>query len=522
MDKKILNILFLFIIISLIFNSIPKPIQMNFIGGILGNKLSFYPFIVGFVYTLYCQYKYKNALVNLDKFLKFIVLYLVITLISLLVGLYNYPYYDLIVNGPITQIEKLPKIIEILNGFGIDIDVKLLTALWMIARTIKGLLFDVVYAFGGAYMIYCWYYDDWKQGISIFIKGILIGLIIVIGYGCIEIFYLAGNDIAKNILSALNPYIHVIKIDHNWWPPLLWAKQARSIFSEPSHFGNYLAFVLPVLWCLILNIKPFNKFIKTILFVLTFLFTLLIFLTQARTATAMLFGMMFLYTLFLIYLSKKDYWKNFAKIVLVSITAFSVSLTFINNFVNNNQTTKQINNYVDHNFLSLLESNERSNGARYALIKSNLRIASNHIFLGVGKGLTGAYVNDNFTEEEKQNKEINMWVTNQKKEGVLRYGLGAMNEYVGRFAETGIIGLAIFLFPFIYVVLELLKKLKSSRDDEQVKILMLLTSLIGVMVAGMNGSLNIFYGTWIILGLCYAALLCKNENKEIGIKINNE
>lgn len=141
----------------------------------------------------------------------------------------------------------------------------------------------------------------------------------------------------------------------------------------------------------------------------------------------MLFGMMFLYTLFLIYLSKKDYWKNFAKIVLVSITAFSVSLTFINNFVNNNQTTKQINNYVDHNFLSLLESNERSNGARYALIKSNLRIASNHIFLGVGKGLTGAYVNDNFTEEEKQNKEINMWVTNQKKEGVLRYDLGAMN-----------------------------------------------------------------------------------------------
>lgn len=522
MNRKICNIIFLFISISLIFNNIPKAVQMNFIGGILGNKLSFYPFIVGFVYTLYCQYKYKNALVNLDKFLKFIVLYLVITLISLLVGLYNYPYYDLIVNGPVTQIEKLPKVIEILNSFGIDIDVKLLTALWMVARTIKGLLFDVVYAFGGAYMIYCWYHDDWKKGISIFIKGILTGLIVVIGYGCIEIFYLAGNDIAKNILSALNPYIHVIKIDHNWWPPLLWAKQARSIFSEPSHFGNYLAFVLPILWCLILNIKIFNKFIKTILFVLTFLFTLLIFLTQARTATAMFFGMMFLYTLFLIYLSKKDYWKNFAKIVVISIIAFFISLTFINSFVNNNQTTKPINNYVDHNLLSLLESNERSNGARYALIKSNLRIVSDHIFLGVSKGMTGAYVNDNFTEEEKQNKEINMWVTNQKKEGVLRYGLGAMNEYVGRLAETGIIGLVTFLIPFIYAVLELLKNLKSSREDEQVKILMLLTSLIGVMIAGMNGSLNVFYGTWIILGVCFAAFLCKNENKESTTKINNE
>lgn len=59
MNTKICNLIFLLISIFLIFNTIPKPIQMNFIGGILGNKLSFYPFIVGFIYTLYCQYKYK-------------------------------------------------------------------------------------------------------------------------------------------------------------------------------------------------------------------------------------------------------------------------------------------------------------------------------------------------------------------------------------------------------------------------------------------------------------------------------
>lgn len=111
-------------------------------------------------------------------------------------------------------------------------------------------------------------------------------------------------------------------------------KQARSVFPEPSHFGNYLAFALPVLWYLIINIKPFDKFNKNILLVLTFLFTVLIFLAQARTASAMLFGMMFLYVLLLLYLSKKDYWKNFSKIVVVSLIAFVISLTFINNFVN--------------------------------------------------------------------------------------------------------------------------------------------------------------------------------------------
>lgn len=523
MDKKILNILFLFIIISLIFNSIPKPIQMNFIGGILGNKLSFYPFIVGFVYTLYCQYKYKNALVNLDKFLKFIVLYLVITLISLLVGLYNYPYYDMVINGPVTQIEKLPKVMVFLNSLGIHIDQKILIAFWMIARVVKGLLFDSFYTFGGAYMIYCWYHNDWQKGLNIFIKGILIGLIVVLGYGCIEMLYLAGNDIAKNILITFNPYIHIIKTDHNWWPPLLWVKQTRSVFPEPSHIGNYLAFTLPVLWCLIINIRAYNelKLNKIILLCLTFIFSMIIFLAQARTASAMFFGMSALYVLLLCYLYKKDYWKNFAKIIIVSVLAFVVSLTFINNFINKPVTTKEVqrkmqgvDNYISKNFTSLASDNQRSNGARYALIKSNLRIGMDNIFFCVGKGLTGAYVSANFTEKEKQNKEVKMWVTNQKKEGVLRYGLGAMNEYIGRFAETGIIGLIAFLCPFFYILYKLFKTLKPSSNIIQIKILLLLTSLVGVMVAGMNGSLNIFFSTWIVLGLCYAAVFDKKLDNE--------
>lgn len=99
-------------------------------------------------------------LVCFDKFQKFILIYLAIAFISLIVGLYNYPYYDLVTSGPVTQIEKLPKLIEFLKGFGINVDVKLLTALWMIARVVKGVLFEVIYAFGGAYMIYCWYHND--------------------------------------------------------------------------------------------------------------------------------------------------------------------------------------------------------------------------------------------------------------------------------------------------------------------------------------------------------------------------
>lgn len=76
MNNSIVNKLFLLISFFLIFNNIPKVIQQNNIGGPLLDKLVFYPIFIGSIYTVYSQYKYKNVLVNFDKFLKFIAIYL--------------------------------------------------------------------------------------------------------------------------------------------------------------------------------------------------------------------------------------------------------------------------------------------------------------------------------------------------------------------------------------------------------------------------------------------------------------
>lgn len=53
MNKKIINFLFFFISFFLIFNNIPKIIQMNFLGGPVQSKLVFYPLFTGFIYTIY-------------------------------------------------------------------------------------------------------------------------------------------------------------------------------------------------------------------------------------------------------------------------------------------------------------------------------------------------------------------------------------------------------------------------------------------------------------------------------------
>lgn len=43
LNKRVRNTLFFLMVFVLIFDSVPKPIQMNFIGGPVGGKLEFYP-----------------------------------------------------------------------------------------------------------------------------------------------------------------------------------------------------------------------------------------------------------------------------------------------------------------------------------------------------------------------------------------------------------------------------------------------------------------------------------------------
>lgn len=513
LNPKVRDAIFSLMVFTLIFNNIPKPVQMNFIGGVIGNKLILLPLLAGIIYTIYCQYKYKNVLIAKEIFIKYTVIYLGITFLSLLVGLYRYPYYDLVLQGPASQIEKLPVLLNFFNTHGVDISKKELLLIWMLARPIKGLFLEYFYTFGTVYMVFCWYYSDWRNGLKIFFKAVFFSLIAVILYGIIDIFYLLGNKTAKEILININPFIHVIKTAHGWWPPLLWAGQLRSVFSEPSHIGNFLAFALPCLWYFCLK----NK--KNIYYLILFFFSIIIFFTNARTAILMFIGMnCFLFAF--IFLLDKNYFKIFLKIIFISIIGFACTL-FLNSDVNQNyheaqnkNRVKAVDSYVKENVTSIASSNSRSNGARYSLIKSHIRIGLEYPILGVGYGLSSGYVKDNFLESEKKNKEVKMWLNNQKKEGILKYELNAMNEYVTRFSEQGIIGVLIFLFPFSYALFKILRLLRSSDISLRLKQVCISLALIGSLVVSMNGSLNLIFSVWIILGLAFAIIFDRNLSNE--------
>lgn len=290
LNKRVRNTLFFLMVFVLIFDSVPKPIQMNFIGGPVGGKLEFYPLMAAFIYSFYCQYRYRNVFVDFKVFCKYAAIFVGMMMLATIVGLIDYPYYDLILNGPADQIEKLPKVMSFLQAHGIFVEQKHLMQVWLIVREIKGVLLEAFWCLGGAYLVYAWYKDEWSQALRLAVRAVTCSCCVLLVYAIVEVLYLVGNETAKEILSFINPYIHPIVTSHGWWPPLLWKGQLRLVFPEPSHVGNYIAFGLPLIWYGYIQADTNRRAALPLTMVMAFL----VFMTKARTAYAMLAGMLLL------------------------------------------------------------------------------------------------------------------------------------------------------------------------------------------------------------------------------------
>lgn len=514
MNNKIKNQLFFLICFTLVFNNIPKVLQMNFIGSVLGDKLVFYPLIIGFVYTIYCEYKYKNVLVNVDKFIKYIVIYVSLIMLSSIIGLYTYPYYDLIFSGPVEQIEKLPKVLSILQSFGINIEEKTLLILWMITRVIKGLLLETIYTFGGAYMIYCWYRDNWQKGFKILSKAVIYSVIVILLYSSIEIFYLAGNKVATEILVIITPFFHMVLTDHDWWPPLLWKGQLRSIFAEPSYFGMYAAFAMPFLWYKIIRAK--DKKFEYLYIVTTVLFIFCLFLTKARTAVVLFLVENLIFFILLVYYRNREIIKKGIIILLCGVISFigANAFTLIEKKSDIDFST-EMNSYIDENLGSIASTNQRSNNARYSVMIADLKIGLENPVFGVGRDLRSAYVYDNLPEMGKDNAEINKWKEDSIEYGILRFGVPVLSKYTAQFAESGILGLIAFLFVPAFLVVKLCKNIfvkENLSNKEWIMYMTVFISLLGLLIGAIAGNINSRYCYWVLLGLGYA--MCSSKLKK--------
>lgn len=515
-SKRIRDTLFFLIVFCIIFDYGPKAIWNNLwgLGGPYSNMLGDYPIMAGFLFTAFMIYKGYIHLWNRYAAFFFCITFLIYEA-SAIHGLYIYPYWDLVLNAPEPQIEKLPWGLNLLHKHQISISYEQLFSIWIFVRSIKSAFFELLYQFGVSYMIYLWYKNDFRRAWSVFFKGLLAGLAVFIAYGLVDVFYQHGSLTAAFILKQANPLIHDIGKVHDWWPPLLWENQFRSVFSEPSRVGNYIAFALPFLFIPILNKSKQWKYYIFLVFSVSYM----VFLTRARTAVSMLLGILALSVILLLFLFGKGYIKRFIMILCVVVGAFVISIASTSLFSNVNfngaePTIHQVAvEYMEDNVGSLASSNKRSNQARYALLKSNVKIGLEHPVLGVGEMLNGAYVVEHFDDFDLQSNEVQQWIDAYWGMGPLKHNFDAMNKYATVFATKGILGLLCLLFPFIYGCTVLLCRIRKCSDTViQVRLFSLILATISSLVAGCNGSLILIYAVWILLSLVYIAL----SDKELG------
>lgn len=90
----------------------------------------------------------------------------------------------------------------------------------------------------------------------------------------------------------------------------------------------------------------------------------------------------------------------------------------------------------------------------------------------------------------------------------MKSGFPKLGEYTSRFAETGLIGVVLFLIPPIYLLWELFNSVrrKSKVEADSTQEIFFMISLMGILASGIGDSLNITYAYWIMLGLGYTIL----------------
>lgn len=123
-EKLYRDLLFFFIVLFSIFNFIPENLRLNILAGSMLSKLSFYPLLILFLFSIYSQCKYKNVFINFKIFKNYFFVYIFVVLLSFIVGAYLYPYYDEVIVGPVNVSYKLSLIIDYLNKFNISISQK--------------------------------------------------------------------------------------------------------------------------------------------------------------------------------------------------------------------------------------------------------------------------------------------------------------------------------------------------------------------------------------------------------------
>lgn len=473
----------------------------------IGHNLAQWIAMVGMIYSLYYFLHHKESVDGIEKiFIKYMLVFTAWQVLCTIIGIISFPYNDLL---DATQMSA--KLSWVLNHIGYQGSDLSAIKTWLTFRFIKNIFLSMLFSFG----ISLWGYHAYKGKKDLLIrhtiKAVQILACLCIVYSILEIGYLCGSSVCRDMLIYINPLYMDVQSAHGWWPPLLWSTQLRSLFPEPSFLGITGSLITPIL---LLSYLKNRSYFSLGLF---FCFSILIFLTKARTATIVYILQLIFFVIGYILYSKRNLKKLFL-ILMCAVISFGISLPIVSNYYNwqkntaVTQKTVSAKNYVEKNVTSV-KGNERSNSARYTNVRATFETALQHPVFGTGKGLKDAYIDSNLTSKDLKVGEVKLWSNKMHENGILKSGFPILNEFSGEFVQFGVLGLVLYCFPILLISFFIVKK---KRIFNSIEIICANVGLVGVLATLFSNSARISF--YIVIGI----LMCLLWSKDNGGNVNKE
>lgn len=494
---RIERILFILIIVSLPFTGIPKNISL-----FLSGKLSTNVILLLLLVILFEIIKFK-AEIN-KKLLFFGGIYLFWLIISFSHGISTFEYWGVLHNHENYQSEKL---YSFLYEYIMNIDRSLFLNVFFVLKIMIKLLVNFISQFGLVYGVWHIYKVNWEKTFFDIRTGCFVLFILMGVYSLVEILWLKLNsNSAENILKYLNPLFFDPVVKSGWWPPLLWENQLRSLCLEPSFFGIISALVMPFLWSYILE----NGKVVHVIF--CSYFSMMIFMTNSRTAALLLLGELLLLTIF--FVLKKKFKIVSQRVIIIVCTVvlgfyFNIVSDNISSRLNDGTTTNTISRYLNNNISSAFKEGERSNTTRLNILKAHINFSLEHPVFGSGYELYIPYLEYYIEGNLSRDEELQNFIKDINDQGFMNCSYPIVNQFSFIAMNIGFVGLALFSFPIMYIVINLYKMRKKIFLDDY-KIITLIIAFCGTIVAMFSN--EAFYSYYIMLGSMYC-YICSSKRK---------
>lgn len=311
-------------------------------------------------------------------------------------------------------------------------------------------------------------------------------------YSAIEIGKLLGVTAFADALFQIDAFIR----DRDNLLAYAELGRLRSVSGEASWFAMYLAFVMPwLLSRLYTQSRPYWGHALVIAYAL-----MLIALTWSRAAYGITLVQVLVFALGARYLvadGRRSARGNVVTISLVGLFAATATLTL----VVFDQAVFAQRSLLDI-LLSLLDTDNLSNIGRIGSQVAAMRMAMENPWFGVGLGQYGFHLAGSAPGWALASAEMAGWMSSS----VDAPWAPAHGLYSRIAAELGFVGLTLWLAIWISVIHGVTKRLRqrSGGREEQMLSLALLTSIVGVLLAGLNSDSLRFFGYWLVLAVAWA------------------